>query len=73
MSSRVLVLGLGVAELSVTPSMVPRVKMLIRSIEMALAQELAAFALDSDSPKEILTRAEALAKSAVPDFFEGSA
>ena len=68
-----LLLGLGVAELSVTPSMVPRVKMLIRSIEMALAQELAAFALDSDSPKEILTRAEALAKSAVPDFFEGSA
>ncbi len=67
-----LLLGLGVAELSVTPSMVPRVKMLIRSIEMALAQELAAFALDSDSPKEILTRAEALAKSAVPDFFEGS-
>ena len=68
-----LLLGLGVAELSVTPSMVPRVKMLIRSIEMSQARELAAFALDSDSPKEILTRAEALAKSAVPDFFEGSA
>ncbi|GIT12668.1 MAG: phosphoenolpyruvate-protein phosphotransferase [Verrucomicrobiales bacterium] len=68
-----LLLGLGVAELSVTPSMVPRVKMLIRSIEMAQARELAAFALDSDSPKEILTRAEALAKAAVPDFFEGSA
>jgi len=67
-----LLLGLGVAELSVTPSMVPRVKMLIRSIEMAQARELAAFALDSDSPKEILTRAEALAKAAVPDFFEGS-
>ena len=68
-----LLLGLGVTELSVTPSMVPRVKMLIRSIEMSQARELAAFALDSDSPKEILTRAEALAKSAVPDFFEGSA
>ncbi|MDP6678898.1 MAG: phosphoenolpyruvate--protein phosphotransferase [Verrucomicrobiota bacterium] len=67
-----LLLGLGVAELSVTPSMVPRVKMLIRSIEMSQARELAAFALDSDSPKEILTRAEALAKAAVPDFFEGS-
>ena len=68
-----LLLGLGVAELSVTPSMVPRVKMLIRSIEMSQARELAAFALDSDSPKEILTRAEALTKAAVPDFFEGSA
>ena len=66
-----LLLGLGVTELSVTPSMVPRVKMLIRSIEMSQARELAEFALDSDSPKEILARAEALAKAAVPSFFEG--
>jgi len=65
-----LLLGLGVAELSVTPSMVPRVKMLIRSIEISQARELAAFALNSDSPKEILARAEALAKAAVPSFFE---
>ena len=65
-----LLLGLGVTELSVTPSMVPRVKMLIRSIEMSQARELAEFALDSDSPKEILARAEALAKAAVPSFFE---
>ena len=68
-----LLLGLGVSELSVTPSMVPRVKMLIRSIEMSEARKLAAFALDSDSPKEILARAEALAKAAVPSFFEGAA
>ena len=66
-----LLLGLGVTELSVPPSMVPRVKMLIRSIEMSQARELAEFALDSDSPKEILARAEALAKAAVPSFFEG--
>ena len=65
-----LLLGRGVAELSVTPSMVPRVKMLVRSIEMSQARELATFALESDSPKEILARAEALAKAAVPDFFE---
>jgi phosphotransferase system enzyme I (PtsI) len=68
-----LLLGLGVSELSVTPSMVPRVKMLIRSIEMSDARKLAEFALDSDSPKEILARAEALAKAAVPSFFEGAA
>ncbi|MCH2384013.1 MAG: phosphoenolpyruvate--protein phosphotransferase [Pedosphaera sp.] len=68
-----LLLGLGVSELSVTPSMVPRVKMLIRSIEMSEARKLAEFALDSDSPKEILARAEALAKAAVPSFFEGAA
>ena len=65
-----LLLGLGVTELSVTPSMVPRVKMLIRSIEMSQMRELAEFALNSDSPKEILARAEALAKAAVPSFFE---
>ena len=68
-----LLLGLGVSELSVTPSMVPRVKMLIRSIEMSEARKLVEFALDSDSPKEILARAEALAKAAVPSFFEGAA
>jgi phosphotransferase system enzyme I (PtsI) len=68
-----LLLGLGVTELSVTPSMVPRVKMLIRSIKMSEARKLAEFALDSDSPKEILSRAEALAKAAVPSFFEGAA
>ena len=68
-----LLLGLGVSELSVTPSMVPRVKMLICSIEMSEARKLAEFALDSDSPKEILSRAEALAKAAVPSFFEGAA
>ena len=65
-----LLLGLGVDELSVTPSMVPRVKMLIRSIEMSQARELAEFALGSESPKQILARAEALAKAAVPSFFE---
>ena len=65
-----LLIGLGVGELSVVSSLVPRVKMLIRSIEMAKAQELARFALNNDSPSEILARAEALAKEAVPSFFE---
>ena len=68
-----LLIGLGVAELSVVPSLVPRVKMLIRSIEMAKARELAEFALNCDSPGEILDRAEALSKAAVPDFFEKTA
>ena len=65
-----LLIGLGVGELSVVSSLVPRVKMLIRSIEMTKAQELATFALNNDSPSEILARAEALAKEAVPSFFE---
>ena len=65
-----LLIGLGVGELSVASSMVPRVKMLIRNINMSKAKELANFAINSDSPKEIHKRAEELSKEAVPNFFE---
>ena len=65
-----LLIGLGVDELSVAPSMVPRVKMLIRSLEIVKARELAEFSLNSESPKEILAHAVRLAKEAVPSFFE---
>ena len=65
-----LLIGLGVGELSVTPSMVPRVKMLIRSINMSKAKELANLAIDIDSPKEIHRRAEELSMKAVPNFFK---
>ncbi len=67
-----LLIGLGVGELSVVSPMVPRVKKLIRSIEMAKARELAEFALNCDSPSEILARTERLAQEAVPSFFEKS-
>ena len=65
-----LLIGLGVEELSVASSMVPRVKMLIRKINVTQAKELADFALSSDSPKEILRRAKKLSREAVPNFFE---
>ena len=65
-----LLIGLGVEELSVASSMVPRVKMLIRNINVSQAKELADFALSSDSPKEILRRAKKLSREAVPKFFE---
>ena len=65
-----LLIGLGVEELSVASSMVPRVKMLIRNINVTQAKELADFALSSDSPKEILRRANKLSREAVPNFFE---
>ena len=65
-----LLIGLGVEELSVASSMVPRVKMLIRNINVTQAKELADFALSSDSPKEILRRAKKLSREAVPNFFE---
>ena len=65
-----LLIGLGVEELSVASSMVPRVKMLIRNINVTQAKELADFAISCDSPKEILRRAKKLSREAVPNFFE---
>ena len=65
-----LLIGLGVEELSVASSMVPRVKMLIRNINVTQAKELADFALSNDSPKEILRRAKKLSREAVPKLFE---
>ena len=65
-----LLIGLGVEELSVASSMVPRVKMLIRNINVTQAKELADFAISSDSPKEILRRAKKLSREAAPNFFE---
>ena len=51
-----LLLGLGVDELSATPSLVPQVKYLMRALDLAEARELAAFALHSESAAEILLR-----------------
>jgi phosphotransferase system enzyme I (PtsI) len=64
-----LLLGLGVRELSVAPSFLPRIKFLIRRLNMAEAKELAGFALQCDSGREILERSEALAKKVAPSLF----
>jgi phosphoenolpyruvate-protein phosphotransferase (PTS system enzyme I) len=65
-----LLLGLGVHELSVAPSCLPRIKFLIRRLNMAEARELAEFALQCESGREILARSEALARKAAPALFE---
>ena len=67
-----LLLGLGVDELSTAPSLVPQVKALIRLLKMQDARELADFALNCESEKEILARSQALAKSAAPGLFADS-
>jgi phosphotransferase system enzyme I (PtsI) len=64
-----LLLGMGVDELSTAPSLVPQVKFLIRRLKMQDAQELADFALNCESGKEILDRSQALAKLAAPGLF----
>ena len=67
-----LLLGLGVDELSTAPSLVPQVKFLIRRLRMQDAKELADFALNCESGKEILDRSQALAKAAAPGLFANS-
>jgi phosphotransferase system enzyme I (PtsI) len=66
-----LLLGLGVHELSIAPGFLPRVKFLIRRLKMPEARELAEFALQCESGREILERSEALAKKVAPSLFEG--
>jgi phosphotransferase system enzyme I (PtsI) len=68
-----LLLGLGVDELSATPSLVPPVKYLIRRLKMNETQELAEFALNCESPSEILSHSLNLARKAAPSLFENKA
>jgi phosphotransferase system enzyme I (PtsI) len=65
-----LLLGLGVNELSIAPSCLPRIKFLIRRLKMEEARELAEFALHCESGREIMERSEALAKKVAPSLFE---
>ena len=62
-------LGLGVDELSTAPSLVPQIKFLIRRLKMQQAQELADFALNCESGKDILEKSLALAQTAAPGLF----
>jgi phosphotransferase system enzyme I (PtsI) len=66
-----LLLGLGVNELSIAPSCLPRIKFLVRRLKMSEAKELADFALQCESGKDIMDRSEALAKKVAPSLFEG--
>jgi len=65
-----LLIGLGVDELSVAPSLVPPVKFIIRRLKVNEARELAEFALNCESASEILTRCQDLARQIVPSLFE---
>lgn len=65
-----LLLGLGVHELSVTPSLIPQVKFLIRRLKSEEARALADFALNCESSAEILARCRALAAQIAPGLFD---
>ena len=65
-----LLLGLGVDELSVSPSYLPQVKFLIRQLDMSEARELAAWALQCEAGAKILARAQEFARRIAPSLFE---
>ena len=65
-----LLLGLGVTELSAAPPLVPQIKFLIRRLKMNDTLELAEFALNCESAREILERSQTLARRLAPGLFE---
>ncbi len=65
-----LLLGLGVDELSATPSLVPPLKFLVRRLKLSEARELAAFAVECESAMEILARCQELTYGIAPSLFE---
>ncbi|MBM3876347.1 MAG: phosphoenolpyruvate--protein phosphotransferase [Verrucomicrobia bacterium] len=66
-----ILLGLGVEELSVSASLVPQTKFLIRRLKMPEARALAEFSLQCESGAEILARANELVRQVAPSLFEG--
>ncbi len=65
-----LLIGLGVDELSAAPPLLARIKYLIRRLKFSETKELAAFALNCESPSEIAARCQELATQAAPALFE---
>ena len=68
-----LLIGLGVTELSCAPAVIPEVKYMIRRVRMDEARALAEFALQSESPTEILARCLTLARATAPSLFGNAA
>jgi phosphotransferase system enzyme I (PtsI) len=65
-----LLIGLGVDELSAAPPLVPAIKLVIRSLKLDGAQELARFALACESAAEIMGRCQEFAWQLTPSLFE---
>jgi phosphoenolpyruvate-protein phosphotransferase (PTS system enzyme I) len=65
-----LLIGLGVDELSAAPGVVAQIKFLIRRLKYSECTQLAAFALASDSPSEILAHCQELVEQSAPSLFE---
>jgi len=65
-----LLIGLGADELSVNPAAVPLVKDVIRHLRLSDAEQLAEFALDADTGREIRERSRSLIRQIAPEVLE---
>ncbi|MBI4394731.1 MAG: phosphoenolpyruvate--protein phosphotransferase [Candidatus Omnitrophica bacterium] len=66
-----LLLGLGIDQLSMSSFALPKVKKTIRSVTLKQAKAIAARALEFDTGEEIKRFAETKLKSVLPELFEG--
>jgi phosphotransferase system enzyme I (PtsI) len=64
-----LLIGIGIDELSMSASLVPRVKKAIRSLDVQACREVVAHALSGERAAEIYARTTGLARSRYPDLF----
>jgi phosphoenolpyruvate-protein phosphotransferase (PTS system enzyme I) len=63
-------MGLGIDEISVSPSQVPLVKDVIRKIRYSETEQLAASILSSGSGSDVLARCRAVVEKAAPEILE---
>ncbi|MHC4431642.1 MAG: phosphoenolpyruvate--protein phosphotransferase [Planctomycetota bacterium] len=65
-----LLLGLGLRTLSLTPQMIPDIKKIIRSVTLAECEQLAEAALAAGSAEQVLESLVAKARPLLPEFFK---
>ncbi|MFC1765008.1 phosphoenolpyruvate--protein phosphotransferase [Planctomycetota bacterium] len=65
-----LLLGLGLRCLSLTPQMIPEIKKIIRSVSLKECEKLARMALDSDSADEVLETLVEHTRPLLPEYFK---
>ncbi|MCK4872994.1 MAG: phosphoenolpyruvate--protein phosphotransferase [Phycisphaerales bacterium] len=65
-----LLIGLGLRNLSITPAGIPRVKQVIRSVDVGVCERLARKVGSFDSSHQVLTHLRKATRELVPDVFE---
>lgn len=65
-----LLMGLGADSLSMSPSVAPMVKQVIRSMRFSQAEELGNVALNSESPEDVLHACRDLVKDVAPNLLQ---